>query len=115
MLPDEVRYLASKKRSTPSLPQLSQVLRNTSEPPVQFLPTASILNSAAVKHHASLVEAVKTMNRLNMGTTTDPTSNINRRSMTKEYMHDRGRIIRVNRRLKSFGKIVNSEYVPAEN
>ena len=64
-----------------------------------------------MKHHAELVETVKEINQLNMGTTTDPTNNINRRSMVKEYIYDRGRIIRVNKRLKCFGRSVNSKYI----
>ena len=83
-------------------------MRNTAEPDVQFIPTSSILNSTSVKHHAELVETVKEINHLNMGTTTDPTNNINRRSMVKEFIYDRGRIIRVNKRLKCFGKLANA-------
>ena len=68
------------------------------------------MTSQSVKHHAELVETVKEINQLNMGTTTDPTNNINRRSMVTEYIYDRGRIIRVNKRLKCFGKNVMAKY-----
>ena len=32
--------------------------------------------------------------------------------MNQEYKYDRGRIIRINKRLKFFGKIVKFEYAP---
>ena len=70
-LPAEVLYLTTNKNAaTPSLPSLTSVLRNTVEPSIQFEPSSAILKSVSAKNHAKLVETVKKVNQLNIGTTT---------------------------------------------
>ena len=46
------------------------------------------------------------MNKLNMGTTTSNDHNIQRVSLKPEYLWDKGRLVRVNKRLKFFSKNV---------
>ena len=71
-----------------------------------------MLKSFVDQKHDELVEVVKKSNKLDIGTTTSNDHKITRVSLRPEYKFDQGKIVRLNKRLKFFTKIVKSEYTP---
>ena len=100
-LPAEVKTMMP-----PIIPSLRSVVRNTQTPAINFKPTSSVLNSESINRFDDLVETMEEMNKLNMGTTTSNDHNIQRVSLKPEYLWDKGRLVRVNKRLKFFSKNV---------